>query len=368
MLFVDDQAEVLTAISRSLRGRVECVLASRAEEALQHLRGPALDVVVSDLSMPDISGAELLKRAAELQPDAIRLVLSGQSDIEQAVAAVNDGAIFRFLLKPLNQERLMQALNAAMAQRRLIHAERELLEQTLTGAIDALSETLALSNPLAFSRGRRLKRIAGALARKAGVERAWALEVAAMLSQLGSVTLPQETAQRWNRGEALTPEERQMVSRCGPLSRQLLARIPRLEPVLSLLDPDVAPSTLEARVLKVARALEARLSRSQQLEAVLASLESDESLDQRLVAACRSLGLLLFDDGAPRSVALQDLREGMVLADDVRTASGALLIARGHEVSQSLLVRLRNFAGAGGLKEPLLIRPRPQLGEERLAG
>ena len=369
VLFVDDEANVLEGINRTLRGRYELSLASSGEEGLNLLGAAPYDVVVSDMRMPVMDGAEFLKRARAAQPDAVRLILSGQSDLDALVSAVNEGHIYRFLFKPAPRATLLAALDGALEQRRLVLAEKELLERTLTGSIDALSETLALTNPVAFGRSRRLKRIVSALAKEAGLTRRWPVEVAAMLSQLGAVTLPPETAQRWYAGEPLSEVERRMVARSGEVTRQLLRHIPRLEPVIVLLDLQVgdaglAVASVDERLLRVAMALERRLSLGEPFDAIVGAMQADPGLDAGMVEACRRLRSLVLARSVHRSVGLLSLQTGMILVEDVRTTAGALLIAKGHEVSDGLLVRLRNFAATVGVKEPLMVSRGPDDEEE----
>lgn len=362
VLFVDDDPNVLDAMKRSLKGRYQMSTALSAAEGLQVLGTAAFDVVVSDMRMPGMNGAEFLKVARTVQPEALRIILSGHSDLEAAVAAVNEGHIFRFLIKPAPRLTLITALDAAVEQRRLVAAEKELLERTLTGSIDALSETLALTNPIAFGRSRRLKRIVSALATEVGLVPRWPVEVAAMLSQLGAVTLPPETAERWYAGEALSEDELKMVARAAEVTRQLLRHIPRLEPVIALLDMKAVPvrsalkpSSLDERLLRAAMALEWRLSLGGDFDDIISAMRADPALDGFIVEACRRLRGLVLARAAHRAVGLQSLQPGMVLVEDVRTNAGALLIAKGHEVSEGLMVRLRNFAATVGVKEPLLV-------------
>lgn len=362
VLFVDDDPNVLDAMKRSLKGRYQMSTALSAAEGLAVLGTAVFDVVVSDMRMPGMNGAEFLKVARTVQPEALRIILSGHSDLEAAVAAVNEGHIFRFLIKPAPRLTLITALDAAVEQRRLVAAEKELLERTLTGSIDALSETLALTNPIAFGRSRRLKRIVSALATEVGLVPRWPVEVAAMLSQLGAVTLPPETAERWYAGEALSEDELKMVARAAEVTRQLLRHIPRLEPVIALLDMKAVPvrsalkpSSLDERLLRAAMALEWRLSLGGDFDDIISAMQADPALDGFIVEVCRRLRGLVLARSAHRAVGLQSLQAGMVLAEDVRTNAGALLIAKGHEVSEGLMVRLRNFAATVGVKEPLLV-------------
>ncbi len=362
ILFVDDEEPVLESISRLLHGRYELSLASNPIDALQHVAQKTFDVVVSDMRMPQMSGTELLKRIRKTQPDATRVVLSGHSDLEAAAAAINDGQVFRFLIKPAKREVLLGALDAAVEQKRLIIAERELLEQTLTGSIDALSEALALANPEAFGRARRLRRVVSALAKEAGLARRWPLEMAASLSQMGVITLPSEVWRKWSAGEHLSEVERSMVDRSKKVPQQLLRHLPRIEPVLALLealstdDELTSPMrSLEESTLRVAAMIERRHFVGEPLAAIVTALEADQRVDRFLVDALKKLGGILFGERARRSITIQGLQAGMVLVEDVRTRAGGLLITRGHEVSDGLMVRLRNFAATVGVREPLMV-------------
>jgi response regulator RpfG family c-di-GMP phosphodiesterase len=161
--------------------------------------------------------------------------LTGQSDIDSAIAAINDGQIFRFLTKPCLPSTLRTTLEAALRQYELVTAEKVLLEQTLRGSIQTLVDVLALSNPALFGRALRLKLLASELATKLDVKEWWHIEVAAMLSQLGYIALPAETFDRVQSNQPLTGEEAAMMLRAPAIAEQLIANIPRLEHVRGIL-------------------------------------------------------------------------------------------------------------------------------------
>jgi CheY-like chemotaxis protein len=362
VLFVDDEELVLVGLGRSARGVWDVTTARGGDEALQLLETSTFDVVVSDMRMPAMSGAEFLKRVAMRRPEVVRLVLSGHADVTSAASSINEGRIFRYLIKPVRRDALLASLDAALVQKRLQDAERELLERTLTGAVDALTEALALANPEAFGRSRRLRRIVSAMAKEAGVSRRWPLEVAASLSQLGTITLPSETVSRWYAGEPLSAAEQTMVARSASVPQQLLRHIPRIEPVIALLDAlatdGVVSSpthSLEEALLRVGARVERRVAAGEPLDAIILSLRGDPTVEPVVLHSLESLGPLLLGARTRRALSIQGLQAGMVLVEDVRTRSGALLITRGHEVSEGLVERLRNFATTLGVKEPLYV-------------
>src|SRR5918911_2964995 len=158
VLCVDDEPNVLEGLRRTLGGhyRVRTAVGGAAGLEAIEREGP-FAVVVSDLRMPEMDGVAFLSRVRQRSPDTVRVLLTGQADLDAAIAAVNEGHIFRFLSKPCAQPVLFQALAAAEEQYRLITAERVLLEQTLYGSIKALTDILALAVPSAFGRAVRAK-------------------------------------------------------------------------------------------------------------------------------------------------------------------------------------------------------------------
>ena len=147
-----------------------------------------VDLVISDMRMPAMDGATFLKYARTGAPDTVRVLLTGQADMDSAIAAVNEGNIFRFLTKPCPIDVLLTALKACVEQHRLVTAERVLLEETLRGSVKMLTEVLSLVSPTAFGRAARLQQRVAAIAAQMGIRDRWHIEVAAMVSQIGPVT------------------------------------------------------------------------------------------------------------------------------------------------------------------------------------
>jgi DNA-binding NtrC family response regulator len=101
ILIVDDEEPVRTALRRALRGDdYEIHEASSGEEGLDVLRKHAIDVIISDHAMPQMTGLDFLRSARMIRPDSLRIILTGNADVETCVRAINEGAIYRFLQKP----------------------------------------------------------------------------------------------------------------------------------------------------------------------------------------------------------------------------------------------------------------------------
>ena len=107
ILFVDDEDEILQALRRALMDDEYTIrTAKSAGEALSLLEKESIQVVVSDYRMPVMTGVEFLGKVSRKWPDAVRIILSGQADMSAVVAIINDGGIYKFLLKPWNDDEL----------------------------------------------------------------------------------------------------------------------------------------------------------------------------------------------------------------------------------------------------------------------
>jgi CheY-like chemotaxis protein len=368
VLCVDDEPQVLESLKLNLRRTCTVSTAASGAEALALLdQARDVAVIVSDMRMPSMNGAVFLAQARLKAPDAVRLLLTGQSDIESAIAAVNDGQIFRFLSKPCAPAVLLDAVASAVTQHRLITSERVLLQQTLHGSIQALTEMLAMVNPIAFGRTVRIRKLAGELADRVGMSERWQLEVAAMLSQIGHVTLPAHVAEKAYYGLPLSSDEQRLIQGLPALVEKMLGHIPRLEVVLAILrlHPVGPGGTVDTRTLGTADALVARQGASVLRLAIdhdiLESADNGTPFDAVLrtlrgrtgTYAPALLDALEAVRGAEAALGIQHLtlRElcvGMVFAEDVKTPGGVLLVARGYQITARVLDRIHEFSAMGG--------------------
>lgn len=356
VLCVDDEPKVLEGLKLHLRRQYEVQTVTSGQAALDLLQPEKpFTVVLSDMRMPGMNGVALLSQIRRRCPDTVRMLLTGQADLPSAITAVNEGQLFRFLTKPCPPPVLLQALETGVAQYRLITAERVLLEQTLRGVIQMLTDILSLTHPLAFGRANRIKRHAVDLARRIGIQQdLWQLEVAAMLSQISCIILPNDTLEKLYQGGIPNEKERVMVARLPAVTEQLLSGIPRLEAVLALIKNQDQPyrfnpdelhvAQVGGAILKIAGDFDTLINQGHPAPLALETLQGRQGrYDPTLLAAfvvIRSAG------GRPRQIKeipILALQPGMIFAEDVRTKSGALLVTRGHEVTPGLIERIYNL-------------------------
>lgn len=371
ILFVDDEQPVLDGYKRTLHRDFDVDTAVGGEQGLASIRdrGP-YSVVISDMRMPGMSGAQFLAQVRAASPDTVRMLLTGFTDLDAAMEAVNKGNIFRFLTKPCDKEVLTNAITDGLLQYRLITAEKELLENTLMGSIKVLSEVLNAASPEAFGRSMRIARYVRFLVARFSLPSPWRFEAAAMLSQLGCVTLDPELIKSSYVGERLSAEQRARFAAHPKVAAELLANIPRMEPIAWMIGQQLAPaaalSNLDAppflddavvqgaRVLKLAVAFDnLRMKGLSDEEAIGKLRERRTEFSQEMIDALAEIE----PETARmelRKVSALKLTTGMILQQEIRTRTGMLVVPQGHEITQALLLKLESFSRAGTIDREVI--------------
>ncbi|HZX16933.1 MAG TPA: response regulator [Pseudomonas sp.] len=113
ILFVDDEERILRSLALQFRRDYQVLTESDPRRALERLKSEPVHIIVSDQRMPQMSGAELLAEAQQIAPDTLRILLTGYSDLDAAVEALNSGGIFRYLTKPWDQQEMAFTLRQA---------------------------------------------------------------------------------------------------------------------------------------------------------------------------------------------------------------------------------------------------------------
>lgn len=375
ILLVDDEANILQAYTRVLRSRFAVDTAEGGELALAILaeQGPYA-VLISDMRMPGMDGVELLSKARELYPDTVRIMLTGNADQQTATHAVNQGAIFRFLSKPCDSELLAGTLDQAVRQHELITAEKSLLQDTLKGSIRMLVDLLTLLDPVSFGRAQAMTDLAEQVGHEMGMDNAWVLGIASVLSQIGILTVPEGVATKIQTGTFLNSSERDLANQVPKIGADLIRHIPRLEEVADSvlymnkningtgfpsddLKGDQIP--LGGRILRVVWDYERLRSRTGNGSGVLGEMSTRVTWYDpevlRALGRCISKGEQNATAQMPRQVSLHELRLGQVLLTGIETVDGLLVIPEGTHLGMAHLQKLRNFARLAGIREPIVV-------------
>ncbi|MBI9111912.1 HD domain-containing phosphohydrolase [Maridesulfovibrio ferrireducens] len=371
ILLVDDEPNVLSALKRQLRGIYDVETEEDPTIALLSLNNKnPFAAVVSDYRMPKMNGIEFLREVRKRSSETTRIMLTGYADLDNAIRAVNDGHVFRFLTKPCEKEVLLENLKEAVNQYDLVTGKRILLEKTLKGSVELLGEITSLVKPEAGARINRVRRYVRYLAKKKGVKDLWRYDMATMLSQLGTLILPPGTLDVLLEGKELNPEQLQIFEMHPVIAKSLVSKLPRLEALAEMIayqlkgfDGSGTPRDavkgekipLGGRILRVALDYDLHLQHFENPKKAFAKLEK--------VAEVYDPELLYYLEGMLgvearyiiKEVGLKHLYSGMILYEDVTSKHGAMLLRKSLELDKDKIDRIHMFDEKIGIKLPLLV-------------
>ncbi len=367
LLCVDDEPNVLEGLQNTLGWDFLVETAVGGVAGLQKLdeanaAGEPFNVVISDMRMPGMDGAAFLTAVAAQYPDITRMLLTGFSDIESAMRAVNEGRIFRMLLKPCPADMLTQAVNEGVRQNELIRAERELLDHTLRGAVEALTDVLALSSPFIFSRSKNIRNLVKHLGDATGQTDLWELEMAAMFALVGLIAVPEETTKKFLLGTPLDAEERKIAEGYPEVGFKLLEHVPRLNRVADLVRYHLKPASVPAgldlgpalTLLNAAVMYDRSTLHGDSLLAATAKLNA-AGIPQAIRDAFATFHPAEVDN-VIRMVTLDELTPNMMLDQDIMSKAGQLLVKAGTELNLVRVEWLRNYNLGVGVVTPIRVR------------
>jgi response regulator RpfG family c-di-GMP phosphodiesterase len=370
ILFVDDEPNILDAFRRQFYNRFPLDTAVGAEQGLELLtKGGPYAVIVSDLRMPGMNGIQFLAEAKKLSPSSVRIMLTGYADTAAAIGAVNQGNIFRFLNKPCVGEVLGKTIEAGLEQCRLQVAEHVLLEQTLRGCVQVLTEILSLSSPETFSQTQRIRDIVHHIAGHLPGSDSWQFEVAAMLSLIGCIAVPPVILAKVAANETLSEAEQRVFDSHPSVGHSLLAKIPRLEQMAQMVhrqhevcrDPGETVSdnvVIGARMLKAAMDLDFFQMAGVPLAEAIAKMRARGIYNLRVLNILEGFHLNTAGEELA-DLYIRELVPGMTVDQDVMALNGLLLLARGQTVTPAVVARLESYRDTQGLLEPIRVHLMP---------
>ena len=317
-----------------------------------------------------MDGVQFFTQAKFISPDSVRILLTGHADLNTAINAINQGDIFRFLTKPCPPEMLADTLEVALEQYQLITAERELLEKTLSKTVQLMTDMLGLSNPTAYGRAIRLRRIVREIVDNTNLTGAWQFELAAMLSQIGCVALPQDLLEKVYTGIPLEKNEESLYGSHPLIGYKLLKNIPRLESIAQMVRDQQREFSsyaeqpysykthdieLGAQILRIAtdydRFTHAGVSHA---EAIQNMAPKTRIYDTEIVEALGNKEIFN-DTWEVQSVDVRSVRQGMIINEDVYSKDGNLVMSKGMEISSASIETLKLASYNIGVVEPFRV-------------
>ncbi|MDP2877139.1 MAG: response regulator [Holophaga sp.] len=376
ILLVDDDDNILQGYQRNLHRHFNLEVATLGPQAIQLLEdhGP-FAVMVSDMRMPGMSGLELLEVARQRWPGMIRIMLTGNADQRTAMDAVNHGQVFRFLTKPCPSEDLALAIEAGLRQYHLQEAEKTLLEKTLTGSLQVLTDLLSLLDPESFGWAQIIRDRACRVALHLGYPNIWCLEIAALLAPIGKLTLPAGLEARMQAGGPMNAQELHLLERIPETGARLLESIPRLEDVVEIVryqnkrysGAGFPPTSLKGDNIPWGARILSPLQHFTNIErtrkSIFVAMEEVKLhaawYDAQVIAAMEHCllplpgGVKVPEKVSPRPTRV--LEAGMCLAADLKTQTGKTLIYSGTRLCPPHLMLIRDMGELLGLEEPAYV-------------
>jgi response regulator RpfG family c-di-GMP phosphodiesterase len=370
ILVVDDDNLLLKIFRNSLdESKFEFVPAVRGSMALELLKDKEhrIKVVVCDMLMPEMDGLELLTRIQKLYPELARVLLTGSDDIAHIAEVINQTEVFRFIKKPIQPIKLNKTIQDAVDYYDKVLADQNLLQTTLVQSVDALVKVLEITNGIAHSVSENVKAYATMLGKKIGVPRIWSLEIAAELSQLGCITIPELSLERYYWGDELTPKETGMIKGHPSIAQGILQNIPRLEHIGNTIvaaanRPDIPAFeegdfvAIHGALIKFATEFDLLIRKGRSKEEAIETLSGKEhGFPEAIIEAMEEIELL-----KPKQVIIEleidKIKSGMWIEEDVKTHEGVMIVSKGYRINESIRNRLVNFSDEGEIDHLIKVR------------
>ena len=419
VLFVDDETNILSALKRLFRPQGYVIhIADSGAAALAVLEKEHVDLVVSDMRMPEMNGAQLLEQVRNRWPDTVRILLTGYSEMSATVDAINKGGIYRYIAKPWEENDLAMTVRNALDGKRLEHEKQRLealtlkqneelvqlnasledkvaqrtaelqktmdrLKKSFIASIHVFSNLMELRDNATTGHSRRVADMGRRIALAMGLTEVEAQEVmvAGLLHDIGKLALPDHLFKK--PFSILSGTERSEVCKHPINGQAALMALDHLKGAAKLIrshrerfDGQGYPDGLAgqiiplgARILAVATdydALQCGLLLNKKLgsaEALKVIAEgSGKSYDPVVVETCLAqfgmLGDLTPQDKSKleETISAAKLQPGMVLAHDLMTRAGIMLISKEFIMDEQLIKQIRAYEREEG--SPLHIRIR----------
>lgn len=355
ILFVDDEEMVLSGINLTVGRTFNVRTATSGRDGLEILKeeGP-FAVVVSDFNMPQMDGVEFLQQVRSMDKEVVTMLLTGGANFNEVSDAVREGGIFRMIGKPCPAEDLEDNLNQAIKQYRTIRAEKDMLEQTMNGAVRAITSILAASKPLFFGRSQRVKKLAFELAEALNLSSDWRLELAATFSYLGYLTLPDEVQEKLYNNEDLPSEVMDVVKVFPNFANEIVKGIPRLEDIIPIifliekdyekLEDDGDDSAKLASVIRLAQHYDRHASDGYSRSDIFNLLAEGSGI--YMPGALDALRKIReYSNSCPEveEVSIDHLKPGMRILVDLRLPNGSLVAPKGSVVDAHFIKIIENY-------------------------
>lgn len=378
ILMVDDDPDMLKAVTRRLEKYYEVVTANCGDEGLEKIdrEGP-FPVVVSDMQMPGMDGIRFVQRARRKSPLSVFIMLTGQVSEQTTLRAMNEGQIFRFITKPCSHEDLLATLEASWRQYHLVNAEKQLLQKTLVGAVDAIVNIFETVMPDGMIRSTSLQQIVDLVQDRLRIQKRWEYALASKLALLGYGLVGRSLEDVVSQPHFSEDDEHDLLEKACSKSAEILSKIPRLKTtadiiakaaestgVISTLTPisDSEVVQVGATLLRVALEWEAAKRLGLTHNDAIANVRRKLPELHPEAAYCLEDFHFEFLQARHQKIPVYDLKVGMVIHKGIFSQDGRVLISEGRRLTKPLLEKLNNYLARGmGLRDTMVTVVMPEV-------
>ncbi len=386
LLCVDDEANILSALQRLFRPEgYRIFTAESGREGLEILERETVDLVISDMRMPEMNGAQFLEQVQAKWPDTVRVLLTGYAEISVTIDAINKGQIYRYISKPWEDADMILLVRQTLERRALEQEKKRLealaLKKGFLISIHVLSNLIELREGALAGHSRRVADLARKIAQRMGLSEAETQDVlvAGLLHNIGKIGLSDKILKK--PFDALTTEERAEVVKHPVRAQAALMALEQLNEVGKIIRshherfdgrgyPDGLTGLaipLGARILALVNDYYAQQIGSlatKRMNAEEASQFIKESRGKRYdpqvvdtffgtVGVVEPLAESRWRD---LQVSVEQLKPGMVLARNIMTRDGVRLLENGCLLRVDLIEQIRDFEKMDGHTLPIFIK------------
>ena len=358
IIFVDNNDSAAASLPEAIHKKFKIRNADSYKKAIDILKSKGqCGLVITELGLNNEDGTAFLAYVRKKFPRAVRMIMTARTDFSEACKAINSAQVYYFINKPCPADDLVKIIVKGIRHYEEEVEKKNAMRKALIGNVNALVDIVDLVNPEAMGFAKRIRGRVMSMGKAMGIKLLWQLELAVMLSHIGCVALPSKILEKMDRGEKLTPEEKQIFGMHPSIASNLLANIDQMAHVAEIILHEHSflsdEQPLESRIIKIALDLD-RLERAgnDPIEILKKMAAKPKAYDNRVVKAMFKL-LSTPESSTIRELNIEDLEEGMIMAKDLINKDGTKLLLRGQPISKASLVRLRSFHIALGVIEPI---------------
>ncbi len=358
VLIVDDSEENLDILKNALQRDYRVSVCKDGENALRVLEVLQPDLILLDVNMPGIDGFETLRQIKRLTRFAETPVIfvTGETTLRDKAAGFQAGAV-DYITKPFELLEVRLRLKTHLELSKAKEEKQELLRGTLSGTIQAFLEILSMRNPFAYTFSCSTKKMASAVAGLLQVEELWKIEIAAMLSMVGTFNMAPKALEALLAGYQVAAEDQSVYLEHPAAGAKLLGKIPRLEDVAEIIrgqgEPlGEIPFDAKNSVLSGSQILCAVINhqifalRGHDRAAAIILMMQDR--DRYNIDVLKAIQQIVQSESVEiLSLPVGELRIGMVMQDEIKSSDGNAVISSGAVLSSLMLEHLKLLSELG---------------------